>query len=95
MDRDVREHLGFKGAARAFHMARTGFDADVTGNYKDRTPSTIEMMATSRVRGTPTRSTNLFDLSQILSWLATQRRDVQEQLAWREKISDLMASLAA
>ena len=36
--------------------------------------------------GVPAQSTNLFDLSQILAWLAKERRDVQEQLEWREQI---------
>ena len=36
---------------------------------------------------------NLFDVSQILAWLAKERRDVQEQLEWREQIPDLIASL--
>jgi hypothetical protein len=32
-------------------------------------------------------------LSQILAWLAKERRDIQEQLGWREQIPELMAPL--
>jgi hypothetical protein len=51
------------------------------------------MQKTKRVPGAPQECRNLFDLSQILAWLAKDRRDVQEQLEWREKIPDLMVHL--
>ena len=93
VDSTVCRQLGFKAAARTLHIARTGYDAIVVGNYTGRIPSTIEMKASVRVPGTPLTSRNLYDLSQILAWLATQRRDVQEQLAWREKIATIMTLL--
>ena len=52
------------------------------------------MDGTIRVQGSPDVCRNLFDLSQILAWLAKERRDIQEQLEWQENIPDLMASLA-
>jgi hypothetical protein len=92
-DNDLREGWGFKAAARAFHIARCGSDAEVLGPYKGNTPTSIAMQKTIRISGAPDRSRNLFDLSQILAWLAKERRDVQEQLEWREKIPGLMAPL--
>jgi len=32
----------------------------------------------------------LFDLSQILAWLAKERRDLQEQLEWRQTVPELL-----
>jgi hypothetical protein len=32
-------------------------------------------------------------MSQILAWLAKDRRDLQEQIEWREQISELMEPL--
>jgi len=49
------------------------------------------MQPTTRVPDAPPQCRTLFDLSQILSWLAQERRDVQEQLAWRETIPELLA----
>lgn len=92
-DKDLRKGWGFKAAARMYHIARCGFDADIDGQYKDKKPTTIDMRATNRVPGTPPECRNLFDVSQILAWLAKERRDVQEQLEWREQIPDLMKSL--
>ena len=45
------------------------------------------------VPGTPKESRNLYEVSQILAWLAKERRDVQEQLEWREQIPELLKPL--
>lgn len=93
VDEDLRGHWGFKAATRAFHIARTGYDVDVVGQYKDQDPTTIETKQTCRVPGSPTPSQNLFDISQVLAWLAKERRDVQEQLEWREQIPAILKPL--
>lgn len=92
-DADLREVWGFKAAARAFHIAHSGRDAEVLGPYKGATPTSIAVRAADPVPGTPERCGNLFDLSQILAWLAQERRDIHEQLAWRAQIAGLMAPL--
>jgi hypothetical protein len=94
VNKNLREKWGFKAAARAYHIACSGYDAEVRGSYKGYTPTSLKMVETTRVPGSPTVCRNLFDLSQILAWLAKERRDIQEQLEWRENIPDLMASLA-
>jgi hypothetical protein len=93
VNRDLREEWGFKAAARAFHIASCGYDAVVLRQYKTNTPTTIPMQKTKLVPGAPEQCRNLFGLSQILAWLAQERRDVQEQLEWRERIPKLMAPL--
>ena len=89
----LRKGWGFKAATRAFHIARTGADVELTGQYKGNTPTTIAVNETKPVPGAPGESRNLYDVSQILAWLAKERRDVQEQLEWREKIPGLMEPL--
>jgi len=93
IEKDLRKGWGFKAATRAFHIARTGADVEICGQYKDTTPTTIPVRETKPVPGAPKRCGNLFDVSQILAWLAKERRDVQEQLEWREQISNLLESL--
>jgi hypothetical protein len=93
VDTDLRKGWGFKAAARTFHIASSGSDTDVIGQYKGYTPTTIAMQKTKHVPGAADKCSNLFDLSQILAWLAKERRDVQEQLEWREEIPDLMGLL--
>jgi hypothetical protein len=65
----------------------------IVGQYKDKTPLTIRVKGAKRVPGTPKSSQNLFDISQILAWLAKERRDVQEQLIWREQIPEILKPL--
>ncbi len=93
VEKNLRKCWGFKAAARTFHIAGSGFDAAIVGDYKDKTPTTIPLRKTKRVPGAPYECDNLFDLSQILAWLAQQRRDIQERLEWREQIPGLLKSL--
>ena len=90
----VRSGWGFKAATRAFHIATTGRDVTVVGPYRGHTPTTIAVETSTAVPGSPEESTNLFDLSQILAWLAKERRDIQEQMQWRERIPTLIGRLA-
>lgn len=92
-EKTVRKTWGFKAAARTYHIASSGFDVDIVGQYKNNSPTTIGVHQKSPVPGAPRRCRNLFDLSQILAWLAKERRDLQEQLEWRERIPKLMEAL--
>jgi len=51
------------------------------------------MRQTTRVIGAQPGWRYLFDVSQILAWLAKERRDVQQQLEWRKQIPKLMKPL--
>ena len=94
VDRDLKAAWGFKAAARAFHIAGSGRDVEVIGPYKGHSPTNVRVERAEAVPGSPEKSTNLFDISQILAWLAKERRDIHEQMSWREQIPSLMASLA-
>jgi hypothetical protein len=89
----LRKGWGFKAATRAFHIAGTGADVEIVGQYKGSTPTTIAVHTLEFVPGAPKESHSLYDVSQILAWLAKERRDLQEQLEWREQIPDLLNSL--
>ncbi len=89
----VRKGWGFKAATRVYHIAHTGVDVEVTGQYKDSTPTMITTNSLHPVPGVPKQSQNLFDVSQILAWLAKERRDLKEQQEWRETIPELLEPL--
>lgn len=95
VDGGLKKTWGFKAAARTYHIAHTGSDCDVLGPYKDEQPTTVNVRAAGPVPGAPGQARDLFDVSQILAWLAKERRDLQEQLEWREQIPGLMAALAS
>jgi len=80
--------LDESGASKRPHGLST-LSAQIGGYfrvYKGNVPITIPVESTMLVPGVPEKSGNLYDFSQILSWLTGNRRDLQEQLAWREGI---------
>jgi hypothetical protein len=89
----VRASWGFKAAARAFHIAMTGSDVTIAGPFKGFLPTTVRVERSTEVPGAPSKSTSLFDISQVLAWLAKERSDIQEQMNWREQIPTLIAAL--
>jgi hypothetical protein len=91
--KDVRDTWGFKAATRAFHIARSGKDVEIVGQYKGQSPTTIGIQELKPVPGSQKGCGNLFDVSQVLAWLAKERNDVQEQIEWREQIPRLLQSL--
>lgn len=93
VEKDLKDRWGFKAATRAYHIARRGSDVEITGKYEGATPTTILTRDTLDVPGCPDASKNLFDVSQVLAWLAKERRDLQEQLEWREEIPALLEPL--
>ena len=94
-DTTLKSAWGAKAAVRAWHIVRTGRDAEVAGSYGRNRPSAVATTPGAFVPGAPARSDNLFDISQVLAWLARQRRDVAEQLAWRDDMPRLLAALEA
>ncbi|MGD0745855.1 MAG: DUF932 domain-containing protein, partial [Verrucomicrobiota bacterium] len=93
VEKDLKDKWGFKAATRFYHIARQGSDVEIVGKYEGASPTTILTRQTRYVPGCPLISENLFDVSQVLAWLAKERRDVQEQLEWREEIPALLEPL--
>jgi hypothetical protein len=93
IEKDLREGWGCKAAARTYHIARTGHDVEIIGPYKGNTPITVPVRQAGQVPGVSEVADNLYDVSQILAWLAKERRDLQEQVEWREQIPELLEPL--
>jgi hypothetical protein len=92
-DKDVFEKWGLKGAARVLEISRSGWDADLKGDLKDKHPSDVETKKTNRVPGIHPPVADAFGASQVLTWVAGQRTELQEDLEWRSDVPDLMARL--
>lgn len=95
IDTHLKACWGFKAAARAFHIARCGSDVTVLGPYRGHVPTNVPVEPSQTVPGSPKESTSLFDISQVLAWLAKERKDVQEQIARREQIPMLIGLLTS
>ena len=56
-------------------------------------PSKKAVKMGSPVLGSSAPAQSLYDLYQVLSWLASQRSNVEEQLKWQVDMPDLMVAL--
>jgi hypothetical protein len=95
IDEEVRSLWGVKAAVRVLGIATKGWDVEPVGATANRKPSEIR---TSRVSDVPVPGieapiTNLFGISQVLSWIAGQRSEIGEDFEWRSQVEDLMAKL--
>jgi hypothetical protein len=93
VDTDLRVGWGFKAATRAFHIATSGRDVTVLGPYRGYRPTNVGVESSNAVPGAPAESRSLFDVSQVLAWLAKERADIQELMDWRDQIPSLVAPL--
>jgi hypothetical protein len=93
VDEPLADKWGVKLAARAFHIIRSGWDADFAKPFEKGRPSEKTMQPTSIVPGISGKANNAFDISQVLSWLAKERNDVQQQIELMRDIPNMMDSL--
>lgn len=94
IDKEVSNKWGVIAATRAFHIATSGKDVKVVPFAKKAKPSEKEVELGKKVPGSEKPAKNLYDVSQVLTWLAGQRNDVEEQLTWQRDVPELMAALA-
>lgn len=93
IDEVVAKKWNANAAARAYHIAKTGYDGNVAPPQKDVTPHEREVSRTDEVPGAFAPVRNAYDISQVLSWIAGHRGTIQEQLKWMMDIPYLMDAL--
>jgi Domain of unknown function (DUF932) len=93
IDGQVAGKWGVKAATRTFHIAISGKDVQIKPFAKKTLPSEKEVEIGKQVPGSSNPAKNLYDVSQVLTWLAGQRNDVEEQLNWQRDVPELMAAL--
>jgi hypothetical protein len=93
VDEPLRAAWGVKAAARTYHIARTGFDAELILPFEKAAPSQRTVSRGAKVPGADFDDLNAYGVSQALSWLATQRRELQEHLDQERQIRPLIQRL--
>lgn len=93
VDGPVNKRWGVYAAARVWHMATTGYDGTVQRVQERIKPSAYQVSSDVRVPGMPEATKNVFDASQILSWLATHHDNVQGQLERTGDVRTLIEDL--
>jgi hypothetical protein len=93
IDCEVRSLWGVKAAVRVLGIATGGWDVEPVGAITNRRPSEIRTNRIIEVPGVDAPVSNLFGVSQVLSWVAGQRGEISEDLQWRSQVQELVAKL--
>lgn len=84
----VTKAWGKKAAFRVEYICKIGCDVEVVHPYE--APKRV----LGRVRGSPERAETKYDAAQALSFVATDRRNADERVAWQEDIPWLVEALS-
>ena len=76
-----------------YHIAKTGYDGEVNPFAQKVEPHEYKIESTNRVPGSFAPVRNAYDISQVLSWLASRRGTIEDQLDRMMDIPDLMRAL--
>jgi hypothetical protein len=79
VDGSVRRMWGRTAAARIFHIAMTGWDAEPAFSVERESPSRRTMQATNPVPGAPAFVETAYDALLALGWIAREVRDTGER----------------
>ena len=74
-------------------IVSSGCDVEPAGDMKNQQPSEIGTRMLGQVPGLDGPVTNIFGISQVLSWIAGQRAELAEDFEWRSQVQDLMEKL--
>lgn len=95
IDETLAKKWGVKAAMRTWHITRIGKDVEQADPFEKGKPTEKQVKIVKPVPGAVLPGDTVYALSQSLSWLAKERRDVQDQLEWKQQIPDLLKPLCA
>ena len=93
VDKPLAEEWGKKAACRVYNICKSGHDVEFEDAFAASKATEKPVRKTKKVLGSPAPAATLFDVSQALSWVATQRNNPDERLAWQTDIPRLVGKL--
>ena len=93
VDGFLAKKWGVKAAARTWHITQTGHDVVLDKPFEKGAPTEKSVCVGDKVPGTILPGDTAYAVAQTLAWLAKERRDLQEQLEWKQQILGLMQPL--
>jgi len=94
IDERVAKERGPHAAARVWNIMNRGYDGEVE-QVRDCKPHQLPIWSTNAVPGACAPVTNLFHISQALSWIAGARNTIPERLEYVQAIPRLMEPISA
>jgi hypothetical protein len=93
VNKSVTDTWGKKAACRAFHICLSGHDVEIVDPFAKGEATEKPVAMADEVPGAAKPAKTLYDVSQALSWLATNRNNTEERVDWQGAIPGLIASL--
>lgn len=84
---------GTHAAARTCHIARTGYDGHIEDAFEKAPPHQKKVTSDIEVPGSGAPVSNVFHLSQALSWIASHRNSVEDGMEKTREIYDIIEPL--
>jgi hypothetical protein len=94
VDGPVAHAWGPFAAARVHSIVTDGMDGDPDPGERRVPPQFRRILNPTPVPGAQSGSDDAYSVAQALAWVAARRGDVAEQVAWRDRIPELLAHLA-
>ncbi|MES2597430.1 MAG: DUF932 domain-containing protein [Verrucomicrobiota bacterium] len=89
----VSETWGKKAACRVFHICQTGHDVEIVDPFAKGEATDKPVVLAGKVPGAAHPAKTLYDVSQALSWLATNRNNTEERVDWQTAIPKMITAL--
>lgn len=96
LEKSVSKTWDVYAAARAYYIAKTGYDGKFINSGQKKHVKFNELTLkkrTTEVPGSFSPARNAYDISQVLSWIASRQGTVNSQLKMMAEIPDLMRAL--
>jgi len=91
----VSREWGKKAAARVFHVCDSGKDIEIDDPFAPGTATEKPIRYLNPVQGAPERASTKYDVAQAMSFVATNRKNAEERVAWQDAIPRLLNRLSA
>ena len=89
----VTKAWGKKAGCRVFHICESGKDIEITDPFASGEATEKPFEYTQAVPGAAAPASNLYDVSQALSFVATGRNNPEQRLSWQSEIPSLVSML--
>jgi hypothetical protein len=92
-DEVLNQAWGVHAAARACHIAKTGYDGQIEDPFEKAPPHEKRVTSECEVPGSCAPVSNVFHLSQVLSWIASHRNSIEDRMVKTREIYGLIEPL--
>jgi hypothetical protein len=82
-----------EAAARVFHICSTGFDGAVAPARAGTLPHKHAVSSDKAIRGACAPVRTVYHAAQALSWVASRRFAVEDQIGWTLRVHQLIEKL--